>query len=54
MFPDQQIHQFALNLVGVLEFIHQDVLETLLVETSQLLILLQQPEGQDQQVIEIH
>ena len=54
VLPHQEVHQLALHLVGVLEFVHHHVLEALLVESPQFLVLLQEAEGKHQEVIKIH
>ncbi len=52
--PGQQAHHFVLRAVGVLVLVHQQVAETLLVEFGQPRFLVEQPHGEQQQVVEVN
>ena len=50
----EQIDELALKLVRVLVFVHQHELKLALIQFARLLVLLQQPEPEHEQIIEIH
>ena len=50
----EQVNQVALELVRVLVFVHENELEPALVMFAHVGVLLQQPEPEREQVVEIH
>ena len=50
----EQVNQVALELVGVLIFVHQNELEAALVMFAHLGVLLQQLEPEREQVVKVH
>ncbi len=54
MLSNQQLHQFVLGHVRVLELIHHDMEVTFLVGTEQIISLSEELHGLHQQVVEVH
>ena len=50
----EQINQVALQLVGILIFVHENELEAALVMFANVRVLLHQLEPERQQIIEVH
>ena len=50
----QQVHEVALKFVGVLVFVHEDELESALVQFAHLGMLLKQLEPERKQIVKVH
>ena len=54
MFPGQHVNEAALEVIGVLVLIHQNMLEAGTVQGTQVLLFLKKPHDVEKQVVKVH
>ena len=54
VLPGQHVDEAALEVVGILVFVHQDVVEARAVQGAQVLLFLEEAHDVEQQVVKVH